>query len=290
VPFTIYIDNTPDPGTVMTTTNEFIMVGTGTQTAPVLCPDMGTRLKHTTSCGKTKWWEYCPELWAPSPLQPCSNVWGTWTVEPGSETPIWWTGYMPTTRRYRALVENGTCQYPANSVYSPEILVKIKPPLTASIAASAYNLCENPILTATTSYGAPCNYPVSCQWYLNGALIPNATGQTYQPGQGQAGNYTVLVSDAPCGNSAWSLPVTICDPKLVVTHPCCVCRNETLTLEAAVVDACGTMSCSYHWSTGANTSSIQVTYPGGTYTVTATCGTCQWTETVTVDTCPPRHH
>jgi hypothetical protein len=45
------------------------------------------------------------------------------------------------------------------------------------------------------------------QWYLNGAAIPGATGNTYDMALSGSGSYTVMVSDGTTGCSAESIPV-----------------------------------------------------------------------------------
>lgn len=285
LPFTIFIDNIADKGIIKTQTSAFYDVGSGTNTAPILCYGMGTRLVHTTTCGKIKWWEYRDEI------TPCSNNFpSTWIIAPGSNgTATWFTNNLIKTRQYRALVENGGCNddppLPDQGIYSNPFTVTVKPELTVNIATTSNLLCMNPVLTASTSYGPPCNYPIaSYQWYFNGTLIPGATGLTYHPTG--PGNYSVEVSDGQCKSKATSNVITICDAKLVVKSPCCVCLNETVTVSAVVTyspNNCGPIP-TYLWSNGATTPSIQVTQQGN-YSVTVTWGTCILTGTAYVGPC-----
>jgi hypothetical protein len=280
VVFPIVIDKAPDGGSIQTVTNQPYDVGTGTQQAPLLCYNTGTRLRHTTTCGQIKSWEYKDET------TPCSGNFPTaWLPVPGSSgTSTWWTGFLVKTRQYRAVVGNGAC----SDAYSAPITVTVKPELTVTIATPSYLLCDNPILTATTSYGAPCNYTTATyKWYLNGTPISGATGATYTPGR--AGNYSVVVDDKACGK-AESNVITICKPALVVTGPCCMCPpSESVTINAVVSDTCG-VTPTYLWAgpgnaAGATTASINVT-SAGTYSVTVTVGGCTLTRQITVNSCP----
>lgn len=284
VPFTIFIDNLANGGAIKTQSSNFYDVGSGTNIAPILCYEMGTRLVHTTTCGKIKWWEYRDEI------TPCSNNFPpTWTNASGSNgTSTWFTGNLIKTRQYRVLVENGGCNndlpLPNQGIYSNVFTVTVKPELIVNISTTSNLLCMNPILTATTSYG-PCNYAIaSFKWYFNGTLIPAATVSTYQPTK--PGNYSVVVSDGQCKSTAKSNVITICAAKLVVTGPCCICPNETVAVSAVVTyspNNCGPTP-TYLWSNGATTSSIQVTQQGN-YSVTVTWGTCILTGTAYIGPC-----
>ncbi|MBU2586478.1 MAG: PKD domain-containing protein [Bacteroidetes bacterium] len=205
-------------------------------------------------------------------------------MESGSQgTCVWWTNNLLKTTQYRVKVKNGACP----SVYSPVYTVTVKPKLGVTITANKTVLCPpGPvILTAQTTYGPPCNYPVSYQWYRDGLPIAGATGSTYSPTTG--GNYYVVVSET-CGK-ATSNVITVCGrPQLVIEAPCCVCPGETVTVNAVVVwtpQNCPAPSCTYLWNTGATTPSISVTSPG-TYTVTVNCGTCPpMTQSVIIQPC-----
>ncbi len=264
-PYTIVIDRPPVPGNI--TANPL----------PPLCFDKATKLTYSTSCAEVVEWEKRDEL------SPCTNTWGSWTPIAGSQgTCVWWTNNLQTTTQYRVKVKNGACP----PVYSPVYTVTVKPKLGVTISANQTVLCPPGVtLTAQTTYGPPCSYPVSYQWYQDGLPITGATSSTYSPTT--PGNYYVVVSDT-CGK-AKSNVITVCGRlQLVIVAPCCVCPGETITVTANVLWTpanCQPPSCTYLWNTGATTPSISVTSPG-TYTVTVNCGTCPpMTQSVTIQPC-----
>jgi uncharacterized protein (DUF2141 family) len=217
---------------------------------------------------------------------PCSGAYGPWTILSGSQgTSVWWTNDLQKTTQYQVLLENGACP----TKHSPVYTVTVKPPLNVTISANKTDLCPpGPVvLTAQTTWGSPCNYPVTYQWFLNGAPIPGATLPTYSPTTG--GNYYVVVNGQACGK-AKSNVITICDlPHLVIIGDCCVCPGKTMTLTANVVwtpNGCQAPSCTYLWNTSATTPSIQVSQPG-TYSVSVNCGGCQMSASLTVGDCGP---
>ncbi|WP_298263777.1 gliding motility-associated C-terminal domain-containing protein, partial [uncultured Lutibacter sp.] len=100
-----------------------------------------------------------------------------------------------------------------------------------------------------------------------------------------AGEYTVTVTDSINGCSSTETVMVSEDTTAVVAS---ITGNETLTctITSVVLDASGSTvqgDASYLWSTGATTSSIEVT-AAGEYTVTVTDSTngCSSTETVAV--------
>jgi hypothetical protein len=264
--YTIVIDRPPVPGSITA------------YPLPPLCYDKATKLTYSTSCAEVVEWEKREEL------SPCTNTWGPWTPIPGSQgTCVWWTNNLQKTTQYRVKVKNGACP----PVYSPVYTVTVKPQLSVTITANQTVLCPPGVtLTAQTTYGPPCSYPVSYQWYQDGLPIPGATSSTYSPTS--PGNYYVVVSDTSCGK-AKSNVITVCGkPQLEIDAPCCVCPGETITVTANVLwlpANCQPPSCTYQWNTGATTPSISVTSPG-TYTVTVTCGICPpMKQSVTIELC-----
>ncbi len=258
-----------------------LIVGTITEIPLLspLCYKHGTKLTLSPVCAEVLGWEKRVEL---SPA--CSNNFGSWIAEGGSQgTCVWWTNNLLVTTQYRVILKNGVC---SPQSYSQTYTVKVRPPLTATITATQTVLCPPGVtLTAATSYGSPCNYPVTYQWYKDGLPIPGANQPIYHPITG--GNYYVVVSSV-CGK-AKSNVITICDrPILTIEAPCCMCKGETVEMNAVILwpsQNCA-QNCTYHWSTGATTAGIHVSAPG-TYTVTVSCGVCPpLTKTITISMCP----
>lgn len=284
VDFTVYIDKPSNGGTIATLTNMDWDIGTGTQTAPVLCYNTGTRLQLTIQCGVVQYWQYQEEATS------CKGDYGAWTNVAGSGgTSVWWTNKLTKTRRYRAFVKNGAC---AGAFTANPIVVKVKPKLTVGIVASNILLCPTSTLTAKTSYGTyPCAYPVaSYQWYLNGVAIAGANGATYTATL--AGNYSVMVNDGKCGKATSSV-IALCKPVLEITAPCCICDNsnpvDVTSICAVIKGNCGVAPTNWKWykngvliSQNAACISIQ---SSGTYKVTVQCGACILTQTVTIAPC-----
>ena len=244
-----------------------------------LCFDRATRLSINEICGEVLQWEKREEG------HPCVGDWGAWTIEAGSQgTCVWWTNNLEKTTQYKVKVKNGACA----PVYSPTFTVTVRPKLEVTITANQTLLCPPGVtLTAQTTYGLPCNYPVTYQWFRDGLPIPGpaATQQFYSPTT--SGNYYVVVSSI-CGR-ATSNVITVCGrPELTIKAPCCICPGETISLDAVVIwtPANCIQTCTYLWNTGATTSSINVTSPG-TYTVTVTCGSCPpMTISKIIENCP----
>ena len=269
--YTIVIDRPPVPGQIT------IVPGAPT---PPLCYDDATKLRYNSTCAEVVEWEMQEEI-----NPPCSNNWPiSWTTIAGSQSCVWWTNKLQKTTRYRVKVKNGACP----PVYSLVRTVGVKPQLAVTISANQTVLCPPGVtLTAHTSYGPPCGYPVTYQWFKDGQPIAGATGSTYSPTIG--GYYYVVVTGGVCGDEKSNV-ITICDrPLLVIEAPCCVCPGETVYLNAVVVwspQNCQAPSCTYLWNTGATTPSISVTSPG-TYSVTVNCGICPpMTSSVIIQPCP----
>ncbi len=287
VDFTIYIDKPAVGGHINTLSTDPWDIGTGpNNTSPILCYNTGTRLTHATICGEIKRWEYRDEL------SPCSNTFSSWVPAAGSDgTSVWWTNRLIKTRQYRALVVNGACTG-LNARYSDTITVKVKPKLTVNISSPSSIICTSSLLTANTSYGAPCNYPIaSYQWYLNGAAISGAVSATYTATA--AGNYTVVAFDGNCGKGT-SDPVKLCKPALAISGPCCICDNTAIpdvnSICATVTENCGIVPTGWKWFKNgvtipsATTSCISV-QSSGTYTVEVHVGSCVLTQTIVIAPC-----
>jgi hypothetical protein len=268
----IVIDHLPDAGTI--TANP----------PPPLCYDRATTLTHSTGCGKVFQWLKREEG------TPCLGNYGPWTPIGGSQgTSVWWTNDLQKTTQYEVEVENGACPH----AFSPAFTVTVKPQLTVTISANKNILCPGPaVLTAHHSWGSPCSYSVTYQWYKDGvAVTPKGNYPTYNATTG--GNYQVVVDGGACG-TAKSDPITICDPPtLVIKGDCCVCQGETITLTADLVwpqqrcaDLCS--SAIYNWTTPAGPASgqsIQASQAGN-YSLTVNCGGCVLHATYTVGHCP----
>jgi hypothetical protein len=272
--YSIAIYKNPTGGSINTLTNLPVDVGIGTSTAPIVCEE--TRLQHKTDCGKIIRWEYRDEITV------CSNNYpAAWTVLPGAGTaPVWWTNALTKSRQYRVLVGNGPCA----TTYSNPITVKVKPPLSVQLTSNGTILCPGkPVLTASSSYGGACNYPVIYNWHLNGELVFSGPQATYIPTR--PGKYYVEAIDTTCSNKrARSSTILICRPELVIEAPCCVCPKEKITLSAIIKNTCGNPA-TYLWNTNATTPQITVNAPG-TYTVQVTIGGCTFIKTVTIGKCP----
>lgn len=120
------------------------------------------------------------------------------------------------------------------------------------------------------------------QWYLNGNIIPGATGQTYTPTQ--SGIYSVVVTNANNCDNTGQVNITVFQqaPTPTVTDAA-YCSGSSLP----VLDA-GLSGFNYQWYTGGNPipgatgQTYQPSSPG-TYTVVVSVGTCtsQGTATIT---------
>lgn len=122
-----------------------------------------------------------------------------------------------------------------NPATSNDILITVNPaPATPTVQQNGL------VLTSNASSGN--------QWYLDGVLIPGATGQTYTATQN--GNYTVVVTGGGCP-SQHSTPVTISSfvsvsVQIVLTsgtNP--TCTGQSLTFTATPVN--GGSAPTYQW-------------------------------------------
>jgi len=288
--FTIVIDGLPDGGTITTLTNGSCDTGIGgTQVAPIVCVE--TRLIHQTRCGKPDHWEYCEETAL------CSNIYGQWfDIDKSTGTNEWWTSpeKLTKTTKFRVWVVNGACNVnpppdPSNGIYSPEITVTVIPDPTVSIATDTYFICLGsiPTLTATANLPTVCipNVPVSYQWFKGMNPIPGANSPTYHPTG--PGRYHVVFTSSQCNKVAVSNIIPICKPLLEILGPCCICMDangigETVVIIANIrnIEPCiGLCDFTYQWYFNGNImageTGQQITInQQGTYSVTASCGSC----------------
>ncbi len=290
--YTIVIDGMPYGGVITAQTNDPVDIGIGTLVQPIVCDE--TRLVFHSSCGTPMHWEFREEI------TPCSGNYPVdWDTIQGSQgTNQWWTNPSLLTKntQYRVWVENGACNNyppttipPSNGVYTAPITVMVIPDPTVSITTNTNLICggTSPTLQALSTLNCiPVNIPTSYQWYRDGFLIPGATSTTYNPSV--PGNYYVIKTSDHCHESAVSNVIPICEPKLDIIGPCCICPGDTVLLEAVIsnMDACiGLCIPTYVWSTGHTTQQILIDSPG-TYTVTVNCGSCILTHNITITECP----
>jgi hypothetical protein len=167
---------------------------------------------------------------------------------------------------YTVLVSNGTCT--ANS--APTVVTVNAVPTAPTITASgATTICSGSSLTLTSSSSTG-------NTWSNGATSQSITVN-------QSGTYTVTSGTGSC--SATSVPTIVtvhptpAVPVISANGPTTFCSggNVTLTSSSTSVNA---------WSNGATTQSIMVNQ-SGSYTVTASSGSCSATSAPTVVTVNP---
>ena len=133
-----------------------------------------------------------------------------------------------------------------------------------SITSNDLSLCPG----QTTSLSVTNVSGVSYQWLLNGAVIANATNNTYQANQ--VGNLAVKVTNSSLGCTDTTAFVTITSvaaPNVSAGQDQTVCGGTTVTLTASGAT-------NYVWNNGVSTSNLNLNTPtsGGTsnYIVTGT--------------------
>lgn len=120
--------------------------------------------------------------------------------------------------------------------------------------------------------------PVACtyEWRINGVLLPDTTPQITVTWNTPGQQILTLLFVGAGGTSApqYLLIDVIAPPDVDLGNDTTILQGQTLSLDA------GNPGCSYLWSTGATTQTIQVGV-AGTYSVTATndCGT-DWDDIV----------
>jgi hypothetical protein len=158
---------------------------------------------------------------------------------------------------------------------APVVVTEWIPPtpvITSSAGSSSFCASSGVYLTIATA--------AAYQWQKNGANIAGATMQNYIPTSG--GNYKVIATDINgCSKTSSSYTVTLFSiPAPVISGNNFICQGSSATL------SCGTFS-SYAWSTGATTSTINVS-GSGSYSVTVTDGNgCQGTSPLKTTTVSP---
>ena len=116
----------------------------------------------------------------------------------------------------------------------------------------------------SVNLGATTGVGYTYQWLLNGSNIVGATSSTYSATQ--SGSYTLYVTNGACNSlssptnvTVNSLPLT---PTISASGSTTFCTGGSVTLTSSA-------GSSYLWSTGATTTSINITTPGS-YTVQVT--------------------
>ena len=111
----------------------------------------------------------------------------------GSNSPVYVTSSLTNGAQVTVtMTSSANCASPTSVTSTPFVVTVNPTPSTPTVTNNAG------VLTSSSSTGN--------QWYLNGTLIPGATGQTYTPTAN--GVYTVKVTQNGCTSSA-SSPVTI---------------------------------------------------------------------------------
>lgn len=208
------------------------------------------------------------------------------------------TSGSPSVVQYTIAANASGCSNTQNTVNITVNPVPATPVVTAG-GPTSFCLGGSVVLTSTVSAGY--------QWYLDGNLIPGATGRTHTAATG--GSYTVRITDAS-GCSATSAPttVTITPTPAITNMTASMCSGGTLTV-SPVNGTDGTVppGTTYSWSAPVVTGGITGGVPGtgasitgtltnptssphtATYTVTPTAGSCTgatFTVVVTVNPAP----
>lgn len=283
--FEIYVDRKTQIGTIKA---DPLLIGWGNINGPVFCTPGYTNLKYYQSvgaCEKVVKWQISENT------DPCGvgNNWTTWQDIQGSSngaTPTWATNLLYKTTRYRVIVQAFAC----DAIPSNPIIVKILPPLSVTLTANSLcpDICNPPvILTANV----PCSNAyngITYRWYKNSLTNLVATTQVPTFSPTQAGLYFVEITSNPDCGTVQSNKICVCDkPKVSISGPCGICKDETATLVANISGTgCTCQHYTYLWSTGETTSSITVN-SSGNYSVTVTNGLCTATGTFNLQDCPP---
>lgn len=165
---------------------------------------------------------------------------------------------------YSVTVGTGACASNSSMVFTVVDL-----PVVSLSNASVCNGDPIPTLDPGATSGA------TYQWFQDGNMLPGETNQTYTPTV--AGVYSVDVTVQPGCTSTASMTLNIGSGLLFSVSDANVCTDQSATLAVTI------SADTYHWSTGATTSSINVAPGvGGTYIVTVTSGSCSSSDTAKV--------
>ena len=174
---------------------------------------------------------------------------------------------------YSVVVSNG-----AGSVTSAVAALAVNAPVTLLTQPQAQTLNRGAVLTlAVTASGTQ---PITYQWRLNGANLPNATSATYTVASVQlsdAGNYDVVLNNIVGSVTSTVVPVTVVVAADILTQPVSqtVLPGSSVTF-LVVAEGSGTLS--YQWTkngqnvSGATTATLALsnvtTNDQGAYRVT----------------------
>src|SRR5690606_27748273 len=129
----------------------------------------------------------------------------------------------------------------------------VAPSITTQPVSQNVNAGANATFTVSASGTGPLSY----QWRFNGANISGATATSYTRSNvqsGDAGNYSVVVSNAAGSATSANAALTVNVPPSITTQPV----SQTVNAGANVtftVSASGTAPLSYQWRfNGANIS------------------------------------
>ena len=138
-----------------------------------------------------------------------------------------------------------------------------------TLTPSAETVCQGALASFTLT-DPNTNFDPTYAWYVDGALIPEATGTTYAFNVDGEGNHTVkVVATYLCDTKEASVNVNaLATPSVVIVGENAVCNGATTTLTAAVLPATPTTgNYQFTWSpSGGNNQTATV--GAGTYTVT----------------------
>ncbi|MFP2995082.1 gliding motility-associated C-terminal domain-containing protein [Spongiivirga sp. MCCC 1A20706] len=150
-----------------------------------------------------------------------------------------------------------------------------------SISSTQSKLCPGSSDTITLSSEEALNAAYTYQWFKDGNPIAGATGATTDISE--IGSYQFIASAFGCSSSSNEIVITNFDVDTVVISP-----SEFVTIaEGSTQEVVASGADSYSWTndtTGAITTGDRIVVSEeGTYTLTASVGTCTVTKTITVE-------